>query len=129
MPKAPPLPDGSPCPDYPTGLKARGKRLWQELHATADFDGVPETRILAEEACFLSDEIERLRKIVRAAGRNTRVVGYNGQPVSMPEADDLRKNQNILLSILKSLRLPDEDDDKLTRSQIGKLGAGARWGR
>ena len=114
---------------YPTGLKTRGKRLWQELHESADFSGCPETRIVAEEACYLSDEIDRLRRIVRAAGPDTRVAGYNGQPVTMPEADDLRKNQGILLSMLKSLRLPEDEAEKLTRSDIGKLGASARWRR
>lgn len=121
--------DAPQVPKYPTGLKARGKRLWRELHEVADFGGCPETRVVAEEACYLTDEIERLRRIVRKAGADTRVTGYNGQPVSMPEADDLRKNQGILLSMLKSLRLPDDDGGKLTRSDIGKMGAAARWGR
>ncbi|MHA3020434.1 hypothetical protein ACXPWS_09175 [Mycobacterium sp. BMJ-28] len=114
-------------PKYPTGLKARGKRLWRELHAAANFDGCPETRIVVEEACYLTDEIERLRRLVRKAGPDTRVSGYNGQPVSMPEVDDLRKNQSTLLAMLKSLRLPDDGDGKLTRSEIGKMGAAARW--
>lgn len=116
-------------PKYPQGLKARGKRLWRELHETADFTACPETRIAAEEACYLTDEIERLRRIVRAAGTDTRVAGYNGQPASMPEADDLRKNQTILLSMLKSLRLPDDEggDGKMTRSQAGKVAAAARY--
>lgn len=117
-----------PFPKYPPGLKTRGKRLWRELHETADFSDVPETRLLAEEACYLADEVERVRRIVRAAGKDTRVAGYNGQPVSMPEVEDLRKNQSLLLSMIKSLRMPDEDDGKLTRSQIGKLGAAARHG-
>lgn len=116
-------------PKYPTGLKARGKRLWRELHATADFSGTPEARLVAEEACYLADEIERLRRLVCSAGVDTRVAGYNGQPASMPEVDDLRKNQTILLAMLKSLRLPDEGDGKLTRSEIGKMGAAARWDR
>ncbi|OPE55768.1 hypothetical protein BV510_03400 [Mycolicibacterium diernhoferi] len=116
-------------PKYPTGLKARGRRLWRELHEAADFGDSPEARLIAEEACYLADEIERLRRIVRKAGADTRVTGYNGQPVSMPEADDLRKNQGILLSMIKSLRLPDDDDTRLTRSEIGKRGADARWGR
>jgi hypothetical protein len=57
------------------------------------------------------------------------VNGYNGQPVSMPEVDDLRKNQTILLSMLKSIRMPDDDDGggKMTRSQVGQHAAAARW--
>ena len=116
-----------PIPKYPPFLKARGKRLWDDLHVSANFTGCPETQLIAEEACYLTDEIARLRRIVRAAGADTRVVGYNGQPVSAPEVDDLRKNQALLLSMLKSLRMPEDDDGKLTRSQIGRLGAAARW--
>lgn len=116
-------------PKYPPGLKARGKRLWRELHTTANFADCPETQLIAEEACYLTDEIARQRRIVRAAGAATRVVGYNGQPVSMPEVDDLRKNQALLLSMLKSLRIPEDNDGKLTPSQIGELGAKARWNK
>lgn len=119
-----------PIPKYPPGLKARGKRLWVELHETADFTGCPETRTVAEEACYLVDEVARLRNIVRAAGSDTRVDGYNGQPVSMPEVDDLRKNQTILLSMLRALRMPEDDDSpggKMSRSQSGKRAADARW--
>ncbi len=116
-------------PKYPPGLKTRGRRLWRELHTTADFADCPETQLIAEEACYLTDEIARQRRVVRAAGTETRVVGYNGQPVSMPEVDDLRKNQSLLLSMLKALRIPQDDDGKLTPSQIGQLGANARWGK
>jgi hypothetical protein len=115
-------------PKFPTGLKARGKRLWIELHESADFTGCPETRTVAEEACYLSDEVARLRKIVRAAGADTRVAGYNGQPASMPEVDDLRKSQALLLSMIKSIRVTDDDaDGKMTRSQAGRVAADARW--
>ncbi|AIY44740.2 hypothetical protein G155_03180 [Mycobacterium sp. VKM Ac-1817D] len=116
-------------PKPPSGLRARGKRLWQKLHTTGDFSGCPETQLIAEEACYLADEIERQRRLVRKAGADTRVAGYNKQPVSMPEIADLQRNQTLLLSMLKSLRMPDTDDDagKLTPSQIGKKGAEARW--
>lgn len=116
-------------PKYPTGLRARGKRLWRELHESADFSDCPETRLVAEEACYLADEIARQRTLIRQSGADTRVRGSQGQPVSMPEIADLQRNQGILLSLLKSLRLPEEDggDGKLSRSQVGKIAADARW--
>ncbi|MGG7103114.1 MULTISPECIES: hypothetical protein [Rhodococcus] len=113
-------------PKYPPGLKARGKRLWVEMHTSGDFSGSPETVSVIEEACYLADEIKRLRDIVRKAGSDTRVTGYNGQSVSMPEMADLQRNQQLLLSMLKSIRV-DSDDAKLTPSQLGRLGADARW--
>lgn len=43
----------------------------------------------------------------------------------MPEVDDLRKSQALLLSMLKSLRMPDEvGKGTLTRHQVGKIAAG-----
>lgn len=116
-------------PKYPTGLRARGKRLWDGLHTTGDFSGCPETQLIAEEACYLSDEINRQRRLIRKAGADTRVPGYNKQPVSMPEIADVQRNQQLLLSMLKSLRMPDTDAEsgKLTPSQIGRKGAEARW--
>jgi hypothetical protein len=120
-------------PPYPPDLKSRGRgrRLWRELHRSADFQSCPETVLIAEEACYLADEIERQRGIIRDAGDNTRVVGSQKQPVSMPEIADLQRNQGILLGLLKSLRLPGEDggDGKLTRSQVGQIASAARWNR
>lgn len=124
--------DKPPIPTYPDGLKprGRGRRLWREIHELASSAGLPETRLAVEEACFVADEIDRLRRIVLAAGENTRVTGYNKQPVSMPEVDDLRKAQTLLLSLLKSIRLPDDDGSdggKMTRSESGRAAADARW--
>lgn len=124
--------DANRVPPYPGRLKprGRGRRLWRELHESADFDGCPETRLVAEEACYLADEVDRLRSIVHNAGTDTRVNGYNGQPVSMPEVDDLRKAQSLLLSMLKSIRLPEDEhspDRKMTRSEAGRKAAQARW--
>ncbi|MEV4635246.1 hypothetical protein AB0J79_18635 [Rhodococcus coprophilus] len=113
-------------PKPPSGLKARGKRLWVDMHTSGDFSGSPETVAVIEEACYLADEIKRLRDIVRKSGFDTRVTGYNGQPVSMPEMADLQRNQQLILSMLKSIRV-DSVDDKLTPSQLGRLGADARW--
>lgn len=115
-------------PKYPTGLKRRGKALWDELHTSADFTGCPETVTIIEESCFLTDEIDRLRRLIRKAGADTRVEGYAGQPVSMPEVTDLQRNQTLLLSMLKAVRTEDAGDSgKRTPSQIGRMGAEARW--
>ncbi|MBN7319710.1 hypothetical protein IUS99_23390 [Mycobacteroides abscessus subsp. massiliense] len=118
-----------PIPKHPPGLRSRGKRLWQELHTTGDFRGCPETALVAEEACYLADEVARQRRLIRRAGTDTRTKGYNGQMVSIPEIADLQRNQQLLLSMLKSLRMPENEAGKLTPSQIGSLGAQARWKR
>ncbi|ORV16049.1 hypothetical protein AWB96_08660 [Mycobacteroides chelonae] len=83
--------------------------------------------MVIEEACYLADEIKRLRTLIGKAGADTRIPGYNGQLVSMPEMSDLQRNQQLLLSMLKSIRV-DDGDDRMSRSQIGRKGAAARWG-
>lgn len=83
--------------------------------------------MVIEQACYLSDEIDRQRRLIRKAGADTRVKGSNGQPVSMPEIADVQRNQGLLLSMLKSIRVDDGEDGKLSRSEIGRLGATARW--
>ncbi|MEH3141773.1 MAG: hypothetical protein PGN37_16660 [Mycobacterium kyogaense] len=109
-------------------MKSRGRRLWRELHTSADFNESRETWTVIEEACYLADEVDRLRRLVRTAGPDTRVTGYNGQPVSIPEVDDLHKSQSLLLSMLKSIRVDtDGGDGKLTRSRAGQRAADARW--
>ncbi|BBB42652.1 hypothetical protein [Mycobacteroides abscessus] len=121
------MPETTPqIPKYPPGLRARGKRLWNDVQTSGDFSGAPETMMVIEEACYLADEIGRQRKTIRKAGTDTRIKGYNGQLVSMPEIADRQRNQQLLLSMLKSIRV-DDPDGKLTPSEIGRRGAAARW--
>lgn len=84
--------------------------------------------MVIEQACYLADEIDRQRRMIRKAGTDTRVRGSQGQPVSMPEIADRQRNQQLLLSMLKSIRV-DDPDAKLTPSEIGRRGAAAKWGR
>jgi hypothetical protein len=115
-------------PKHPSGLRARGRRLWYELHESADFTGAPETVLVIEECCHLADEVDRLRKIVRAMGDDRRTKGYGGRghQVEAPEVEALRKTQSLLLSMIKAVRL---DDQQMTASDFGRRGAEGRWGR
>lgn len=122
------MPETTPqIPKYPPGLRPRGKRLWNDLHTSLDFSDNPESAMVAEQACYLADEIDRQRRMIRKAGTETRVWGSQGQPVSMPEIADMQRNQQLLLSMLKSIRV-DDPDGKLTPSEIGRRGAAAKWG-
>jgi hypothetical protein len=113
-------------PKAPPGLKARGRQVWRELHAVYDFEDAPEKRMIAEEACRTQDVMTRLPAVVDVA-EDLRVRGAQGQPVAMPEVSELRQYRALFVSLIKSLTLPG-DDDVLTRSQLGKLGAKGRWG-
>lgn len=97
------------------------------LHEEYNFDPAPEKRLIAEEACRTADVVDRLHAIVDAA-EDMRVRGSQGQPVSMPEVAELRQYRALFVTLLKALTLPDDEGGGLTRSQLGKLGAEARWG-
>ncbi|WP_305093563.1 hypothetical protein [Prescottella sp. R16] len=114
-------------PRAPTGLSARGKQLWKELHVVYDFADAPEKTAILEEACRTADVVKRLQAIVDAAAE-LRVRGSQGQPVAMPELLELRQYRALMVQLLKALGCPD-DEDALTRSELGKLGAAARWGK
>jgi hypothetical protein len=118
-------PEAIPRP--PSGLRAHGRRLWHELNESADFSEAPETVLVIEEACHLADEVEKLRKLVRAMGDDRRTQGYGGRghQVEAPEVDALRKTQALLPSMLKAIRL---DDQPMTSSDFGRRGARGRWG-
>ncbi len=117
----------APIPRAPRGLKARGREVWRELHRTYVFDECPEKLILAEEAARTADVVARLQKLVDESA-DLRVRGSQGQPVAAPEVAELRQYRALLASLMKALSLPDEESDGLTRSQLGKIGARARWG-
>ena len=121
----------SPVPKAPKGLKAEGRKMWVRLHTTYDFTDCPEKLILLEQACRTADLVHRLQSTVDAA-EDLRVRGSQGQPVAAPEVGELRQYRALLTSLLKALTLPDDEAQagtgKMTRSQLGRLGAQARWG-
>jgi hypothetical protein len=119
--------DTPPIPKAPRGLKTSGRHVWRELHAEYSFDKAPEKRLIAEEPCRTADVVDRLQGIVDDAA-DLRVRGSQGQPVSMPEVAELRQYRALFVTLLKALTLLDGDEDGLTRSQLGKLGAAGRWG-
>ncbi|WP_236724597.1 hypothetical protein [Mycobacterium avium] len=121
-----------PIPKAPAGLKAKGRQLWRELHRVYSFDDCPEKLVVLENACRTADVVARLQAVVDEA-EDLRVRGSQGQPVAAPEVGELRQYRALLSSLLKALTLPDEKETaggtgKLTRSQLGRLGAQARWG-
>ncbi len=112
-------------PRAPAGLKAAGKAIWREIHAVYEFEDAPEKLIILESACRVADVAARLQKIVDDAD-DLRVRGSQGQPVQAPEVAELRQYRALLASLLKAVSLPG-DDEVLTRSELGRMGAQARW--
>ena len=123
---------GDQIPKAPGGLKREGRKLWRDIQTAYDFADCPEKTVLLERACRTADVVARLQALVDEA-QDLRVKGSQGQPAAIPEIGELRQYSALLASLLKSLTLPDEDDagiaGGLSRSQIGRLGAQARWSR
>lgn len=119
-------------PKTPAGLKTKGLETWR-LSEVYDFSQAPEKLLLLEEAARTADIIDRLQKIVDEA-KDLRVRGSAGQPVGIPELDSLRSYKASYQAALKGLNFPSEDEDSagnggpMSRSQVARLAARARWG-
>ncbi len=115
----------------PAGLKTKGLEIWR-LSEVYDFSEAPEKLLILEEAARTADVIDRLQKIVDEA-KDLRVRGSAGQPVGLPELDSLRQYRSQLQILLsRGLQLPDESEESgpgpMSRSQVARLAARARWG-
>jgi hypothetical protein len=114
-------------PRMPKGLGYQGQKLWRTINDEFDLTGEPGKLRTLFDAAKTADVVDRLQKIVDAAGDNLRVRGSQGQPVTMPELDSLRHYRALLAQLLGRLGLPDTDEaiaekaEKLsqTRRQAG----------
>lgn len=118
---------GRPAP--PKGLGEAGTDLWDRLVSEYDFSQAPEKELILAQAAHCADTISQIFRILAAAGDDIRVRGSQGQPVLAPEIGELRAQRTQLAALLRALALPsgDEDSEGLSRSDIGRLGAAARW--
>jgi hypothetical protein len=111
----------------PEGLRDKGSELWCRLTAEYDFGAAPEKLLLLEEAARTADMVARLQTIVDEA-QELRVRGSQGQPVAMPEVQELRQYRAQLTALVKALALPEEESEgAMTRSQLARHAARARW--
>lgn len=97
--------EGAMTPTMPTKLDRAGRDLWRSV--TTKWDLRPdELRVLAE-ACRETDLIERLR--VMLDGAPLTVDGSMGQTVMHPAVAEIRQHRNVLASLLRTLKLPDDE--------------------
>ncbi len=93
-------------PKAPAGLATRGRRLWREMHATAEFN--PAESVLLEESCRLADRLDRLDAVL--SGRDfLRVEGEDGEYVVRVEGAlaAASRDANVLKQLVAALRIPD----------------------
>lgn len=95
--------------DAPEGLETRGRRLWAavlELH-----DLGPAEVVLLEEACRLTDRLDRLDRVLIGKAEMLRAVTNDEGDVRLvvdSALSEARQQANVLKQLLTSLRLPDD---------------------
>lgn len=107
----------------PENLDSAGCGLWDSV--TGKWDLRPdELRVLAE-ACREADLIERLRVMVDEVPLT--VEGSMGQVVMHPAVAELRQHRNVLASLLRSLKLPDDEQAAGVNQQ--RAAGNASWAK
>ena len=116
-------------PAPPEPLAEAGSRLWREMHTAFDFTEEPGKIAILLRACKVQDTITKLEEY--AAEAPMTVKGSMGQTVLNGAYSEIRQQSNTLNALIKSLGLPESDEDSLDRaarrSAAGKTAAKARW--
>lgn len=100
-------------PKPPTGLKAPGKRLWNEIWGAYALNQ-GESAIL-EAACRGRDRIDTLQ---RALDKDTLMIpGSTGQMVAHPFIAEIRAQELQVSNLIAKLALPDAETGKGERNQ------------
>jgi len=112
----------------PTGLGARGRRLWKSV--LADFEPSETERALLIEACRTLDDIEALQAAV--AGAPMLTTGSRDQDIVHPLRAELRSQRLLLAKLLSQLDVPAEEGDGskwdgLSASSRARKASRARW--
>lgn len=112
-----------PAPD---GLGARAIELWEGVVSRWELR-IDELLVL-EAACREVDLIDAMEE--RQKSEDLIGEGSQGQPVAAPLISEMRMHRATLASLLKQLRLPDEDGRAAaTTSDLARHAANARWKR
>ena len=126
------------APKPPPGLKSAGTALWKQITDSYDFTNAVEQLYTLESACRTADVVARLQDLVDSA-EDLATRGSQGQQVALPHLTELRQYRNLMVSLIKSLNLPAEEDTgtawspsghkPMSRTESARKAANARWGR
>jgi hypothetical protein len=126
----------TPKPAIPRGLKPAGRRFLRELYSTYDFAPHPELVAIAEAAARTLDICARLQADVDQADSLV-AKGSRGQDTPIVALAELRQYRGLFNSLVGRLTAAVVDAPgaqqerdgagKLTRSEVGKIAASARW--
>lgn len=118
-------------PEPPEGLGEAGAKLWHRITDTFDFTDEPAKLAVLERAARTYDQIAELEQAKGAAPLTAK--GSMGQLVIHPFIGEIRAQTAALNTLLKSLGLPETDEEvaerAAKRSRAGRTGANARHGK
>ena len=120
-------------PPTPLGLSAPGRALWKDILSEYWMDEEPDKLAILFQLCKVTDRIAELE--VGMTGQPLTVLGSARQMIVHPLIAEIRAQQSLSASLVKSLSLPTadseavEDQKKLTRSQQARAAANARWSK
>ena len=110
----------------PPGFGPRAKQLWSAVTEQYDLAATPEWYPLLEDTCREIDIVDRLQAIVNGAD-SLRERGSQGQPVAMPELQELRQHRALYAALHRQLSQAFEPE--MTPKTMSQMGNDARWGR
>lgn len=129
------MPTNDATPKRPTKLRARARRLWDDV--TSTYSLRPDELAILTDACRELDVIDKLERDLE--GADSMVVGSMGQPVVNPLLAEIRQHRSCAQRLLNSLKLPDDPGEQGaggssgsssgSRSTQARDAAGARWRR
>jgi phage terminase small subunit len=107
--------------DTPKSLAAAGRKLWRE---TAKVYALRQDELESlKAACAEADLIERMEEELK--DQPLTVTGSQGQIVAHPLVQELRQHRTTMASLLRGLKLPD--DDSVGKVNAQRSGGTARW--
>lgn len=114
----------------PDNLGPAGRELWENITDVFDFRDEPAKETLLERCARTADTIAALE--AEASTQSLTARGSMGQAVVNPLIAEARSQTSLLDKLLKSLGLPETEEEQLERAQrrsrAGKTAARARWG-
>lgn len=102
-------------PTPPEDLNDPGTELWVKVCSTFNFHDEPGKVAILEQACRTVDTIAQLEEAQRGASLTTR--GSMGQQVISPFIQEARQQRNALNTLMKSLGLPDSDEEAVAKAE------------
>jgi hypothetical protein len=116
----------SDVPKPPSGLRAPGRQLWNEMGRYVLTAG--ELEVL-RQAVRVADECDKWERELRKLPAT--VPGYMGQPRPNPLIKILQDHRLLLRRLIDSLNLPNDDEEvgRTPNQRRAAKAAAARWAK